>query len=498
MYGMGIIHTRLGPPAGLDLVMTALRREATVSRDILVKAFLIALGLIGAVGMGAAMGAHQPLVLSIGLVVAGLLLMPMALSLSGERLILGAVSLALFSRLLVAFGAPPLLNYAHFGLALIALLKLTERRGAGIGTVAFDIGLLGLALAVITSAVANGAHPLRAAFFWLTLIEPFLFLALIMDMEEASRKRLRHFLVALAVAQLPFIGVQFLLHGIGDDVQGTLLDQGAGHHVIGAVGVVAGVLLIAGSRQDDSLRPLRWALAGALLLVGIFSDAKQVYGAVGLATAAVMLSLVHRGMKSLLPLALLLSAIIASGTQFYPALAQAFDIDLMRSAAEGKFDQAQDIVANLGWHGSLLGFGPGNGVSRVALAAVPEYGNVPTAILGDQPSQLASAALAAYPAGTVSSALSPFASWLSIYGDVGILGLAMYLLLGLWVWRSLARSATNERSLGRLLLLFAAVLGLAFMWLEEPAFMLYLAAAIGTCLNPAPRGSNESLYPHRP
>ena len=460
--------------------MTVLWFEAGASRDIIVKAILIGVTLLGA----ATVGVLQPSVSLLYLVfLAALLLIPVALSLDAERLILGALGIVMFSRLLVALGAPSLLNYAHFGVALIALMKLVERRQSGIGSVAFDAGLIGLTLVTIASAVGNGLFGLRPALFWLSITEPFLFLALMTGMEEASRKRLRGFILAFAIIQLPFAGLQFLMHGIGDDVKGTLVGQGAGHHILGAICVIAGVVIIARARRKGHLDLILWVLAGVLLSVGIFSDAKQVYSALALAAIPFAPSLFRLRVASLLPLGVLLAVVMVGGAQFYSPLARTFDVDVVRETAERKLDQNLDVASEIGWGGSFLGLGPGNGLSRVALTTVPGYGHVPPGILGeDQPAHLASVTLASYPATRLSSASSPFSSWLGIYTDVGVLGLLMYIVLGLWAWNTLARSRPNDRDMGRLLLLLAVVLGFVFLWLDEASFMIYLAVAIGTYL----------------
>ena len=59
--------------------------------------------------------------------VAVLLVAPAALLIRAEHLVLLTLGALFFSRLLVDFGAPSTLNFAHFPLAILALVKLLER-----------------------------------------------------------------------------------------------------------------------------------------------------------------------------------------------------------------------------------------------------------------------------------------------------------------------------------------------------------------------------------
>jgi hypothetical protein len=395
------------------------------------------------------------------------------------------------------------LNYAHFGLALVAILKLVQHRRSGKGSIVFDAGLVGLTLVVVASIAANGSHVLRGALFWMSIIEPFVFLALMGGMEEAPRRRLRTYLFALAAIQLPFVAYQFLLYGTGDKVQGTLMGQGAGHHVLGGIGVIAAVVLIASSRREDPFRLVRWALALVLFSLGYFSGARQVYFALAFAAVPVALSLFHRRVLWMLPWLLTLgmvsaSIIVAWGPRLPPALAQYSDVGYAQTIVERKLHRMLNTIREVGWRDSFLGLGPGNGLSRVALTTVPEYGDVPSVIVGTEPARLARKyiiRLSDIPQSGKSSVSSPYASWLGIYTDVGLLGMAMFLVLCAWAWGTLSSARPDARRWGRLLLLLAAVLGALFTWLEEPAFTVYLAVAIGTFLISARKGRATSPEP---
>jgi hypothetical protein len=74
-----------------------------------------------------------------------------------------------------------------------------------------------------------------------------------------------------------------------------------------------------------------------------------------------------------------------------------------------------------------------------------------------------------------STMFSPFFGWAGLWGDLGLLGLGIYLYLGWTVWHYLCPD-----DLSKFLLLSVAGFGLIFTQMEEPGFMLYSAFLIGT------------------
>jgi hypothetical protein len=69
---------------------------------------------------------------------------------------------------------------------------------------------------------------------------------------------------------------------------------------------------------------------------------------------------------------------------------------------------------------------------------------------------------------------SPLFGWAGIWGDLGLLGLAVYLYLGFVVWRYLCTD-----NLSQFFLLSIAVFGLIFSQMEEPGYMLSITFMIG-------------------
>jgi hypothetical protein len=445
--------------------------------------------VLGTGAVAASLGAllvHSPrlgLGLGLGIVLAIVLL----LSLEVEQLVLGAVGLALFARLLLPLGAPSFLVYAHYAVALCALVKLAEGQLPRIAPTLFRTGIGGLSAVVVVSAAAGGWHALRPAFFWLSIVEPFLLLALLAGQPAALRARVRRWLILFATVQIPFAVVQFALHGWGDGVRGTLLGDGAGAHILGAVALVGGVL-VATDSTPGRRRSWRYLLAGALFALPVLADAKQVYAVLVLAGLPFVLFAALGGRGRVLQLGIFVALAVAIGSQVYTPLGGIVNVGRAEQSSHEKSDAVRYVLHRIGWSGSAIGVGPGNGVSRVALTTTPGYGHVPHAVLGGGPAALATDVVQRNNQRDHSSVDSAFSSWLGLFSDVGLAGIAAYLLLGLWAVRSLAGAPPTERALGRFLLLYAAVLGVAFTWLEEPEFTLFLAAAVGVLAAGRDRG----------
>ncbi len=127
---------------------------------------------------------------------------------------------------------------------------------------------------IVLSALVNGAPAERLLAGLLLTLEPFLLLAAILlaTPDRVGRRFLIGTLAAVCVIQVPFAVVQSLGSTNPDDVKGTLLGAGAGHHVMAGgliIGLFAAIALVK--------RPiLVVAIAAVVLLIGVLADAKQV------------------------------------------------------------------------------------------------------------------------------------------------------------------------------------------------------------------------------
>lgn len=400
---------------------------------------------------------------------------PVVMLVKAEHLVVLTMLSLYFSRLLVYYGAPSLLNYAHYPLAIVAMLQLLQTRG-DVNRGLITALIVSLALTILSSAVGawNAFRPILA---WLTLYEPFIFFGLVVALDEPAKRHVRRLAIVIAFIQLPWAVSQFAAHSFGDPVQGTLVGQGAGHHIMGAICAAAGWLLLFSGKRT----PLLVFGSLALLGVGVLSDAKQIYGALIVAVMLVGVLQARRVATSLLVPGIVLMALIYVSAQFYEPMEMIVDTKLGEELFGNKIEQASGIASDMGSGQSMLGLGAGNGLSRVALTSVPGFSTtVPAFIVGDDPSTLATAALAGYDEGEVSSAASPFSSWIGIYSDLGVLGLFAYVVAAAMAIRQLRRAGESHKRICYVLLGLAAVLGYVFTWLEEPSFTVFIALLMAT------------------
>jgi hypothetical protein len=396
----------------------------------------------------------------------------------------GAIFAATFSRTFAAIGAPHFLNFFHFPLAAgafaVALLRGRRPKMAA----PLLLCLLGLLALNIFSWILNGGEPQRPILNWLVITEPFLLLyAFVSDPPSLkTQKRLLQLLFFVSFVQVP-LGVYqwaFIAHGDPDKVQGTFIGSGTGAHVAGAVAMVSMVVLFcqATATKHMRLRAICFIGAGVLLGLAVIADAKQ-------AIAAFIPGLVLAVLKAtkVKPMALLLPATCMGAFgfvafHFYPPLQKLGDETLVSGGVQGKA-VGLFMIANQMAESPvtfLVGLGPGNTVSRVALLTPDATldANSSVSQLGLKTAPLTKRIVAASAANfltATSSAWYPACSWFGIIGDLGIAGLAIYLATLSIAWRMAASTRWLDSS-AKGSLAAMCVLGGVYSWLEEPSFTL--------------------------
>jgi len=65
-------------------------------------------------------------------------------------------------------------------------------------------------------------------------------------------------------------------------------------------------------------------------------------------------------------------------------------------------------------------------------------------------------------------------SWAGVWGDLGLLGLIVYLAL----WFTVLRNFCPD-DMSRFFVLCIMVFGVVFSWMEEPGYMLFVVALVG-------------------
>lgn len=402
--------------------------------------------------------------------------------LGGGRLALLLLATAFFPRLLTAAGAPKILDFAHFGLAAVLTVLLVPRMRSADARL-MSLGLLALLAVVCASALLNGAGVANAGLGFLLLTEPFLLLLLLLDtsLEPRDLRILRVGVSAMAVVHIGLALSQYAMLGeFSDDVKGVFLDQGAGHHVGGAVALMFGIYALATPSLGPRILRLLWALAG--MAVVVVSDSKQVL-AVFLASVWILaiarLRDPGRGVLYVLGGAAAVGVLVWAAAGIWPALGVWADATRIETGMTQKLSvfplMESSYRSSANW---ALGLGPGHTVGRLG-HMLPAYLDV-LEPLGATVSPVTEQALIQNEAHWVSHpvtgsslwALTFF--WAGLWGDLGAAGVLAYGLLWAIVWRELAPD-----DLSRFLVLNILVFGAVFAWPEEPGYMLFAVFLIG-------------------
>lgn len=421
----------------------------------------------------------------------------LVLELESSSLVILVLGSAFFSRVITAIGLPGVVNFLHFAFILIAinliLPKICNRVSAE-----FLIGSLVLLGVITFSATLNGAGAINVVLDFLLLVEPFLLLLIIASTcwSSVNTKRFRLWLFIFALLHVIFAWLQRLALGLsGDDVKGVMLNQGNGHHVGGAVALSAAVYFFTDFPTRSNWQRIAFAVAATAAV--IFADAKQVILVFLLSLLIMSLLKLKDIKKAFLYVAIIVAAVgflfLAADTVF-PALKSWTNLDQNRKGLELKFSVFQILSAHysspLNW---LVGLGPGHTIGRLGWL-LPEYSNFlqplgattspVTQLIWDisqKPGSITNAS-------TGSSIWSLLFSWAGIWGDLGFLGLGAYLYLWFVTWRRICLD-----DLSKFLLLNPIIFGCIFAWLEEPGYMLFIAALIGLRWHEYQSRSNERL-----
>lgn len=464
------------------------RTMEAIPRPILPVRYLIGVtGCLVALGMGLAIGSDARWLWVFAAAAAGAL----SVLLPTDAWIFGALALAVCSRVFSAMGAPATINFIHFPLVGAAVVSALVQQGPA-PRVARRLGwyILALGGVIVTSWIVNGGEFLRPVLTFALLAEPFLlvFACVRRPPNVPGTERDWIIIITLCMLQVPLGFWQLLRFGGGDPVQGTFMGQGTGAHVSGAVALLGALVCIAAvTRPSRRYSRVPLGLTAAVLLaIPFVADAKQVI--VAYIPSAIIL-LLATGVS---PIRFVAASIIAAlvgwgGVYLNRDLRQLVDYQIVSSGLEAKLAGAEALAGAL-WRDPAsiaLGLGPGNSVSRVALMTSEGLANAgsPVASLELKTAPFTREFFWGTSANYMSansSAWSGASSWLGILGDIGVVGLAVYLWICWILWTE--ASMGSGRSLARAALVGAALLGGVYSWLEEPGYMLPLAAILACTL----------------
>lgn len=390
----------------------------------------------------------------------------------------------MFSRLITAAGVPKLADHLHFLLVFLALLILALKCKPSGGNKKIIYGLAVLFGCVVISASLNGAGIVNIILSYLLLTQPF-FLFLIMTwrkwtlMEVHGFKRL---LLLIAISHIILSYFQALLLGLsGDFVRGLFIGMGAGGHVAGAVALSAAVFFIFGDTEKSG-KLAKSALAFVLATIVVMSDSKQVLAVFFISMVVFSISRLSqlRSFSMSIALACLtyILLVVLSNT-FIPGTRILGNTDFFVQGLQQKLNVVPVIIHHydspLNW---LFGLGPGHTVGRLG-SMLPDYSEY-LAPLGATISNATRAVWFAqqnhYLSNSISgsSLFSLFFSWAGVWGDLGVLGLAVYAYTLVALYRRV-----RSDSFSSFLLITLVVFGFVFSWMEEPSYTLFIISILG-------------------
>jgi hypothetical protein len=411
-------------------------------------------------------------------------------------LTLFAFTTAFFPRVVAALKIPSAINFLHFVAIPFAcgstLLKARSKDPNQIATSNKILGGLYFMLTVcFASAFLNDAGVVNALLSFLLLTEPFMLVLTIasLPMSTESYTRFRTWIFRCGMVNLIFAYVQkyaFRLErfqGIEDNIKGVFIGQGAGHVIGGSVSITFGIYYLITAKSQPLW--VRIVILLATLNHIIISDTKQVMLSFILGYLLLYLTNLKNPVKTLMYLIGAAIFLII----FYWAI---YNIEYLggftvwiRPEIYGPDGEAtrlklaafriipQYFHSPLNW---LLGLGPGHTVGRLGGWMLDIYWN----LLGPLGATKSPASGAVWQAvgeswlGDQSSMFSPLFGWAGIWGDLGFLGLAAYFYLAFLIWQYVAPG-----DLARYLMFTVFAFGCVFSQIEEPGYMLFVAALIG-------------------
>jgi hypothetical protein len=453
----------------------------------------------GAALVGLAVALGNQVILS---VLVAALMLPAALLVRPSVWAIAIVAIAVAGRaVVVLLGLPPLLAFAHYP-ASFAFLAAATVHQAQAGRPVFVPALRWLGtlcvLAVLGFVIAP-TEPARTLVFLAIFGEPLAIIAALQmsPHSDGDARRVVVTLGPLVALQIPIGLWQGLTKGWGDPVVGTFLGHGAGAHVLGALFALTAFIALAAAKA----RKIPWLLASAVTVVAFgmmaAADAKQVTfaAATALAVGGVLDrqagSTKRRGWR-VGAVVVAIGALVAMG-RFAPGTNQRA-VGLLKPKQLQLVDEAQHRMRS-GTLTFVFGSGPGAGASRASILLTSQEmkDSSPLSLLGLGPTPAAIDYVSRTLAPTLGGSAEAFtSSAMSLLVDLGIVGVAAWLVLFFVVWRRLGRSPSWLAGAARLAVVMTGLLASISVWLEYPEFTVPLAVLIGLALPAASTGRHSA------
>ncbi|HEY9660086.1 MAG TPA: hypothetical protein V6C65_16635, partial [Allocoleopsis sp.] len=364
---------------------------------------------------------------------------------ASSSLALLAFATAFFPRVIAALGIPAAVNFLHFiTIPFASFYVLSQSRTRDYRQIALAQGILfglGALLAVITaSALVNSAGVINVVLDFLLLGEPFVWMLAIaiLPLSASRLDFFRTWWMRFGLINVLFGLIQAFVLRLNllnaDHIKGVFIGQGSGHVVGGAVSLAFAVFYYATAQRPVWIRV---AILLAAIVHLVVADAKQVF-AVFLAALCLLIFLKAQNLSKLMQYlvitALFVVLLIVAANTVFHALLTWFDLEIQQQGMELKLSVFSILPtfykSFLNW---LFGLGPGHTVSRLGGWLVWDYKNLldPLGVTRSQASVAVWRVTGQSWLGDRSSWFSPLFGWAGIWGDLGVVGLGVY--VGLWV-----------------------------------------------------------------
>ncbi|MEM7555692.1 MAG: hypothetical protein AAF378_16645 [Cyanobacteria bacterium P01_A01_bin.84] len=408
-------------------------------------------------------------------------------------LIIAFVS-AFFPRVLSGIGFPAPINFVHLiFVPAIALYIVSQTKTKARIYAVFDLltGLMILLGVVIASALFNHAGIINVFLDYILRAEWFIFLLIMVSINPSkeSLNKIRFSLMSFAFINILFAFTQkFILRwgegkpAPGDYITGVFLGQGAGCDVSSGVSIIFALYYFSTAKKSPLW--IRISVIVAAVVHIFITDAKSHFIIFLVSLAIVMVTKLNFNIKTitlfaqyLILFALFLGGLYWAAHTVAPGLLTFSEPELIQDGIDLKLSVFSIIPS---FYKSsinvLFGLGPGHTIGRLGAWILRDYEDL-LSPLGATTSPTSQAVWDAFNAtwiGARSRLWSPFFGWAGIWGDWGILGLICFGYVLFIIWR---RFCVDD--ICKIILLSVVIFGFIFTQMEEPGYVISVAAIIG-------------------
>lgn len=387
-------------------------------------------------------------------------------------IILG-LSIMFFSRILETIGFNSLINFVHYAYFFILYILYYFIDVCNKRTTKIQNYILFLIIYISLSTIFNSVGYLNAVISFFIISQPFMLISLMVNIDFKIIEKFLHFIFIINAV---FAYFQYIILGYRvDEVKGIFLNMGAGHHICGAVAILAMIYYFCRIKKPS----MKWLAIALQFIVVFLCDNKQslfvlivsfialiIIGRIPLRKKVILLAL----------LAILCFLIYLFGMTVFPAIRTYFELDRDIYGLSKKLYIFQYLFNNGNILNVLFGYGAGMSVSRTAQNLV-DYSFLSNfgATLSDMQAEIWLIQESNWITNSLtgSSMFSLYFSYAGFYGDFGIVGL---LLILYGYWKFMAKKCHNIPM--QLVMIFFLFHGMVFQWLEEPQFVAIIVLFI--------------------